>query len=165
MTRFLSDFKDGNSAQSVVMALFAKCGLHNTVVDPKSQDRQYWDIITDGHDLSFTTEVKFDKYEARSGNIAIETFNPRLGKPSGLGITKAFFWAHVLVDNVVWITPTNTLRLYVKETPAKKVIKIGGDGNAELQLYSSEILPVVFTRIDKITSRKLLKYIKECLHG
>jgi len=39
-------------------------------------------------------EVKKDDWVVRSGNIAIE-FESR-GKPSGIMVTKASFWAHVI---------------------------------------------------------------------
>lgn len=164
--RFLSDLKRGNSAQQLVMQIFEKCNLQSQPVDPKGPDRSFWDITTTGRGIQFTTEVKYDEYEARSGNIAIETFNPRLGKPSGIGVTKAFFWAHVLVDGVVWITPVDRLRIFLEETAPKKIIGAGGDGNATLYLYENTvILPAIFTRIDEMTKRNLLKYLKEQRNG
>jgi hypothetical protein len=162
MTKFVADLKRGNGAQKLVMQLFDNCNLKSEQVDPKGPDRSFWDIITTGRKLSFTTEVKFDEYEARSGNIAIETFNPRLGKPSGIGITKAFFWAHVLVGGVVWLTPVEQLRLFLADNKPKRIIGAGGDGNATLHLYDSGIiLPGCFTRIDNLTKRQLTKYIKD----
>ena len=162
MTRFIADLKRGNGAQRLVIQLYDNCELQSEPVNSRGPDRSFWDVITNGCGLSFTTEVKFDEYEARSGNVAIETYNPRLGKPSGLGITKAFFWAHVLAEEVVWLTPTERLRIFVQENEPKRIIGAGGDGNATLYLYESVvILPAIFTRIDQLSKKELLQYIKE----
>jgi len=162
MAQFVKDLRRGNGAQKLVVQLLDKCKFTSELVDPKGPDRSFWDIKSAGNGLTFTTEVKFDEYEARSGNVAIETFNPRLGKPSGIGITKAFFWAHVLLGGVIWITPVKRLRSFMKKNEPKRIITAGGDGNATLHLYdSSIILPKCFTRIDNISKTKLTKYIKE----
>lgn len=162
MSRFVADLKRGNGAQQLIMQLYNDCEFTSEKVSPRGPERSFWDVVTTGNGLSFTTEVKFDEYEAKSGNIAIETFNPRLNKPSGLGITRAFFWAHVLVGGVVWLTPTERLRIFVQETEPKRIIGKGGDGNATLYLYdSSVILPAIFTRIDQMSRKELLQYIKD----
>lgn len=166
MSRFISDLKRGNDAQQLVVQLFDNCGLTNEPVNSRGPNRSFWDVATSGKDLNFTTEVKFDEYEAKSGNIAIETFNPRLSKPSGIGITKAFFWAHVLSGGVVWITATERLRIFMQENEPLRIVGKGGDGNAELHLYpSSVILPAIFTRIDNMSKRKLTKFLKEQCNG
>lgn len=159
---FQQDLRRGGGAQSLVIELLNKCGFNSIPVNGRGPDRSFWDITTTGNEIQFTTEIKFDEYEARSGNIAIETHNPRLGKPSGLGITKAFFWAHVLSDGAVWLTQVDRLKIYVEETEPKRTIGAGGDGNATLLLYQSGlILPAIFTRIDGMNPEELLTYIRE----
>lgn len=165
MATFVRDLRLGNKGQQITIALYDKCGLSSTIVDNKGPNRSLWDIETTGSNIrSFTTEVKFDAYEARSGNIAIETFNPRSGKPSGLGITGAFFWSHVLSDNSVWLTRVSDLKQFVEVTPPKKTVSCGGDDNATLLLYANSIiLNGVFTRVDLLTGNELFKFLEEKL--
>lgn len=164
--RFLRDLERGDGAQRLVAKIYDKCNFNSNYVDKKSPDRFFWDIITDGQGINFTTEVKYDEYESKSGNIAIETYNPRLGKPSGLGITRAFFWAHVLVDKIVWLTTVDLLRKFVSDSKPKRIITAGGDGNATIYLYDSTlILPAIFVRIDNMNKKELLSYIKGKLNG
>lgn len=165
MATFVRDLRLGDKGQQIVVAIFNKCGLSSTIVDSKNPNRSFWDIETTGIDGGdFTTEVKYDVYEARSGNIAIETFNPRSGKPSGLGITRAFFWAHVLADNSVWLARVSDLKKFVQDQPPKKVVECGGDDNATLLLYqNSIILDGVFTRVDLLDGYGLLKFLEEQL--
>jgi len=156
------DINLGGSAEALVCGLFERCGLKNDIMSPRDANRAWWDICTCGRGLHFTTEVKFDVYERKSGNIALEVANPKKKMPSGLGITKAVFWAHVLVDDVVWLTTVKQLRQYVADTKPHKHIKVGGDKNAELYLYkSSIILPAIFHRVDNILPEQLFKYLEE----
>jgi hypothetical protein len=119
-------------------------------------------VVTPYGQTQITTEVKFDEYERKSGNVAIEVYNPRLGKPSGVTATKAFFWAHVLVDKVVWLTPVEKLREYLDNHAPGRIIDVGGDKNATLWLYPScEILADAFFRVDTMTDDELQAFIIE----
>ena len=64
----------------------------------KKEDRSFYDIKAEIGGKNFTVEVKNDLYAAKSGNIAIEVYNPHSNKKSGLSITKSDLWVHI-VDN------------------------------------------------------------------
>jgi len=156
-SNFLRDLKRGGGAERLVIDLFNRAGF------PSKKDnsvRTPWDIISTHGDDIIKTEVKFDEYEQRSGNVAIEVFNPRLQKPSGLTATEAFFWAHVLADGVIWITPTELLKKYLDQTEPARIIDRGGDNNATLYLYpSAEILSEAFYRVDDMPVKKFRPFV------
>lgn len=60
------------------------------------------------HDETVKVEVKKDDWTTKTGNIAIE-FECR-GKPSGISITKADFWCHVVGHYFVLVFPVDFLR-------------------------------------------------------
>ena len=72
----------------------------------------------------------------KTGNIAIELHNHHRHLPSGLSVTKADYWATILVDNFkfygVHILPVDYLKRRVKEIvlSGKGRITHGGDYNA-----------------------------------
>ena len=160
MSKFVHDRIVGNSGEDRVVQLYRMCGWMCNKVDAADKDtRRYYDIETTTAPLVFTTEVKHDIYEARSGNIAIEIWNPKSNKPSGLSITRADFWCHVL-QNSVWLTPVQDLRRFVDSVKPLRKIDKGGDGNATILLYKREIiLPEIFVRIDDISSKQLRELI------
>lgn len=159
MNKFLNDRDRGTIAEQEVVKIFNKANVVSLIDDTV---RSAWDIksFSDNSKDVITTEVKFDEREATSGNLAVEVYNPRLGKPSGLTVTKAFFWCYVLADLAVWITPVKVLKVYVDNNPPARIIDRGGDGNATLYLYvSSVILAEVFYRIDNMRPERLRHWI------
>ena len=72
----------------------------------------------------------------RTGNIAIELYNHNKNKPSGLSVTKADYWATILVHNFklygIHILPVDYLKRRTKEIvkSGKGKIVNGGDFNA-----------------------------------
>ena len=116
--------------------------------------RSHYDIKAELDGQEFTAEVKNDLYAAKSGNIAIEVFNPYSNKKSGLSITKSDLWVHI-VDSKYWVARTKELKSFVKKTPPFKTFDRAGDGNANIKLYRMDtILPEVFHRIDHLTGKK-----------
>jgi len=164
---FLRDLARGSNAEQLVANLFSAVGFPSEIDkearinwDVKSECECRWPGLPKRMITHFTTEVKYDEYEKRSGNIAIEVYNPRLDKPSGLTATKAFFWAQVLVDEVVWITPVDSLKIYIDNHEPGRIIEHGGDNNAKLLLYpSNQILADTFTRIDTMTKDELHHFV------
>jgi len=149
--RFLYDLARGGKAETIVVTLLTEAGFPSA---PDKKARSEWDVKSTYGQACITTEVKYDAYEKKSGNVAIEVFNPRLGRPSGVTATKAFFWAHVLFDGAVWLTPVSTLKEYIDNSAPGRIIDIGGDKNATLWLYpSKEILPGAFARRHNVHRR------------
>lgn len=156
---FLRDLARGGKAETLVAHLFIRAGF-TSWADKKA--RSEWDLKSNHNGKYITTEVKYDEYENKSGNIAIEVYNPHLGKPSGITATKAFFWAHVLSDGVVWLTLVSKLKEYLDNNEPGRIVDVGGDKNATLWLYPSQkILSSVFNRIDTMTAEELRVFILE----
>tara|TARA_R110002051_G_scaffold316512_2_gene396214 strand:+ start:1860 stop:2348 length:489 start_codon:yes stop_codon:yes gene_type:complete len=131
-----------------------KKGKVKAKINDKKEDRSYYDIKAEIEGKPFTVEVKNDLYAAKSGNIAIEIYNPHSGKKSGLSITKSDLWVHI-VDNQHWVTKTKDLKSFVSKTTPFRTVDNAGDGNANILLFKAEdVLPQVFHRIDHLTGKK-----------
>lgn len=144
---FVKDLRSGKAAEQQLSDLFNSLGIKTEAVSV--DERQFYDLhsVFPGGNPSFTTEVKFDIYEKRSGNIAIEIWNPKKNAPSGLTLTKADIWAHILSDGI-FLASTRKLRAYIDKNPPDRYINVGGDGNAALNLYHRDkILPSVFQEV------------------
>ena len=81
-----------------------------------------------------TIEVKTERNKwKQTGNIAIELHNHASNKPSGLSVTKADYWATILVDDYIiksiHILPVSDLKERVKDIVRNGSGKIvmGGD--------------------------------------
>ena len=162
---FVSDKAKGENAEdSVAKILSCNWDVH------KSSDVEVgafsdWDLsvsqLGTSHEV-FTVEVKYDEMQAKTGNIAIEIYNPRSGKPSGLTATKATLWCHVLQDSV-WITSVEALRKFCEETPPFKLFSSAGDGNAAILLYKTEDILEIFERIDGCSEEEMAQTIQSFL--
>ncbi len=124
--------------------------------------RSYYDIVAI-LDREFTIEVKNDIYAARSGNIAIEIYNPKSEKLSGLCATKSDIWVHI-VGGRHWFTATALLKTFVNIHKPKRIIDKAGDGNATIYLYDVDIiLPAIFVCMDGKEKKDLQAEIKTLL--
>ena len=81
-----------------------------------------------------TFEVKNDVMATRTGNVAIEYFNSKQCKPSGIYVTKAKWWVHK-IDGILWVCEVEKLINFTKTEKADKMIVGGGDKNADLFIY------------------------------
>ena len=143
----------GNFGENLVSDTLAKAGIKNSKNPEKSCRKimSEWDIEFVFEGKRFTLEAKFDKYEARSGNIAIEYWNVKQGKRSGLLASKSDLWAIVLYEPVtVWVARTSDLRKYFHTVKPFREIACGGDDNAAMKLYRRDELfsDVPFYRLD-----------------
>lgn len=144
-------FASGKMAEQRVITLFNKAGL-----DCKKSDRELLE-----YDIEFkigtkkrTAEIKFDMMAAKTGNLAIEFWNSKKDKASGVSATKADYWIICLLDDVhitIWITPTKKLKEYLINNEPKRTVSRAGDNNSELYLYDADdMLEAIFTRLDTI---------------
>lgn len=84
-------------------------------------------------------EVKKDDWAVRSGNIAIE-FECR-GKPSGILVTQADFWCHVVGHYFVLVFPVDFLKkVYSQLSKDAKYVKEMGDRNSSGQPVAKALL-------------------------
>lgn len=162
---FKRDAAIGQVAEKLVSLILDGCGFKTTPVSDIA-NRKLWDLEAEApRDWYFnqpiTIEVKHDVYEAKSGNIAIETWNSKKNEPAGINVTQAVLWAHVLSDSI-WVARVSDLRNYVTSIKPLKTIETAGDGNAFIYLYKSkEILEAIFHRIDKKTVGEVKNKLKE----
>lgn len=159
LKKFFGDLAKGKWAEKLVCETFILVGFPSHLETDKIC-LPYWDIKAEYNSQYMTIEVKYDEYEHKSGNLAIEVYNTRLQQPSGIMRTRAFFWTHVLHDKSMWLTRTQTLRNYILNKPPVKIIISGGDNNATLYLYDSSILRSnVFTRVDTLSPKLFRQFI------
>ena len=158
---FRESLKNGQSAEICVGNLYKECGL--TI--EYNKDARFDIVAYNLEGLCFTTEVKFDMYEAKSGNVAIEVYTTKTHRLSGLTNTTSTLWAHVLLNKEVHLISTNYLRQLVEEIKVEKIVEKGGDNNASLFLFKSSILLPYFSRIDDIGPAKRLKLIRRLIHA
>lgn len=141
MGKFVKDIKRGKIGEQLLFDLLNGGGIFVNALDGKSNDLKF--TISD---KEYFCEVKTDYYCSKSGNIAIEFYNPKSKKPSGINITQADFWVHIIYqDNnpLIYICKIQDLKDFVSITIPHKTIGSGGDDNASLYLYKKEsILPI-----------------------
>jgi hypothetical protein len=144
----------GNKGESRVKELFEKASFVVTK-NPEKYNREkmgQWDLRI-GEVL---VEVKTDAMSEKTGNIAVETFNTKLCKPSGITSTTAQFWCYCFLNGQIWIAKVTTLRSFLGETKPFREIPSGGDDNAYLVLYKRDvILGQCFVRIDNLPVESL----------
>lgn len=162
---FVKDVRVGRVAERLIVDLFKRSNIRADLNQSTSKTRlAEWDVQAYFEGKTFLVESKYDIYEQKSGNIAVEYYNPRSAKPSGLYVTKANLWAFVLADNSVWITRVKDLKAYFETMPALRDIACGGDGNAAMRLYRrDDIFGAIFQRIDGLTPEQLRSVLEELL--
>lgn len=160
---FLSQLSLGNKAEAMVQQVLFLAGIST---EQETNIKKNKDYDLKATNPNFTMEIKYDIYCARSGNIAIEYYNPKINKPSGLTSTKADIWVHIITNPLsIWFAKTDSLREFCNNTPPLRIIDAGGDKNSSMYLYKKEtIFDTVFTRIDTLTKEELLNLISRLLN-
>ena len=155
---FLKDLRAGKRGETIFLDMLAKhdiiCQSNNSKV--KSELSKF-----DFKIGAKTFEIKYDLYEAKSGNVAIEYFNPKLAKASGVNITEADFWVFVLSDGSIWLTRTSILKDYISVLDkVKGFVKNAincGDGNSCSYIYDRKIIfDNIFIRLDTLNKEELI---------
>lgn len=133
---FCKDRESGEIGENTVINLINS--VNKSAFFAAKADGRKSDVKVFFDDTEATIECKFDIYEAKSGNIAIEYFNPKSQKLSGIGSCCTDLWAHVLTNPTkVYLTATKKLVDWINKNKPHKHIKKAGDGNASLYLYKS----------------------------
>lgn len=158
---FAAANKLGRAGEERAAAVLRAAGLRpeaNPAADRAG--RAGWDLRFVLGPLVRTAEVKHDLYEARSGNVAVEYFNPRAGRPSGVAASTADLWVVVLADGSVWACRTADLRDYLATGPCVRDVPRAGDGNAAVRLYDrATLFAAIFVRLDDLPGDDLLTVI------
>lgn len=155
------DLAIGSIAEKQIAKIYEEIGFKSEF---NTENNKLYDLVSWNTRTRFTTEVKYDIYAKKSGNVAIETFNPKQGKESGISCTAATLWAHVIED--AFITSVKLLKEFIHVTKPFRIIEAGGDDNATLFLYKRElILDSIFYNLTSLSKAKrkstILKLIKE----
>ncbi len=161
---FKNDRQAGNSIESKLQEILIKAGVACQLNSDPSKYREY-DLSCELNKKEFFIEAKFDKYCERSGNIAIEFYNPKAGKPSGIGVTTADIWAHAITcPYSIWVTSVSKLKRFILENKPLRTISCGGDDNSSMHLYKKDLIfPAIFVRIDELSDDELKKIILEMI--
>jgi hypothetical protein len=150
---FVGDLKKGKDAELIVLELLNSSNIYS-YIDKGAKEK--WDIVGEYNNKEFTIEVKLDEREKKSGNIALEVFNCKANKDSGISSSQADIWIYVLSTGEIWATNTALLREYIKNNTPKRSIKGAGDGNATIYLYECyQILSDIFFRIDNMDEKSI----------
>jgi hypothetical protein len=151
-SKFLKDLNTGSKGEALVQAVLAKADI-----DSEAGGRNAAFDLKHTKPITFMSEIKFDLYAARSGNIAIEFYNPKQGKPSGIGVTQAHLWFHVITKPMsIWVTSVCKLKKYMEENKPHRVVECGGDNNASIYLYKQDVIfNAIFHRIDECPALEL----------
>ena len=149
------DLDLGESAENRIISMFNEVGLASEKYAPNKKFSDF-DLMSTYDGSQFTSEIKYDIYAVRSGNIAIEVFNPKKGSPSGLTATKADLWIHITDE--IHVANVSKFKEWVENNKPFRIISAGGDDNATLYLYKKDAIfnQEVFERID-LLSGDLLK--------
>lgn len=163
---FLKNKAEGDTGESLFNSLMLRHGLTSKINKGKVVEH---DIVSEIGNTSFTTEIKYDLYSKRSGNIAIEFYNcsTKNPRPSGIAATKANLWCHIikndLNEDVLLLTSVVRLKKFVADEKPLKTIGAGGDGNASMQIYTIEHISTIFIDITNQTTEQLKSTIMELL--
>lgn len=168
------DIKVGKIAENFVVKVLSDGGIQADP-NPEKKNRkimQQWDlsIATPNslHQTHVFIEAKFDKMATKTGNLAIEYYNPKQAKYSGIMATRADLWALVLTGEnnelQLWICKAEKLKEYFKNEKCHRDVACGGDNNSSMKLYKKDVLlSAIFTRIDNIKPEELKKVINNVL--
>lgn len=165
MSRFVQSRYIGKHGEELIKKLLNFSGIEcNQNEEYKSKDD--YDLICKIGKSKFTIESKYDRYSQKSGNLAIEFYNPKSKKPSGIASTKATIWGLIINDmdyQTIWLTKVDTLKEFIKNNKPAKTIQSVGDGNASIHLYKVENILPIFTRIDNLEKEDIVKTIKNLI--
>jgi hypothetical protein len=153
---FHADLAIGRQGEAAVAAVLTAARVRCRPSGNRKTDLQ---CELDG--ARFAVEVKFDRLQARTGNVAIEYRNTRSGRPSGLLASEADVWAVVLADGGVHLTLTAVLREFFHATSGRDVE--GGDDNSAMRLYPSGLILPLFQRVDDMPSPAVRRWLKDVL--
>jgi hypothetical protein len=161
----MNSYKTGGFAENLVRSLLDVANIPNVKNSASKQTGMIeWDIKIEINGQIFTIEVKFDKMASKTGNLAIEYYNTKSKKPSGILATTSDLWAVVLNEpSSIWLVKTTDLLTFFHNEKPLKDIKYGGDKNASMKIFSKQHILPIFQRIDSIKSSELMSAIAKLL--
>lgn len=157
----LKDLSKGKEGEQLVIDKLTAAGFICKLAPERSIE---YDIHCCLEPKEFTIEVKFDLMASKTGNVAVEYWNSKSNKPSGVTATKANLWCHIIGDKEkeIWITKTDELRSLIQTVPPLKIIQSGGNKNSDMMIYTKDAFCKKFKRIDQLTNIEVFRLI-QCL--
>lgn len=156
----------GNKGEDFAIKIFTNANIEAEKNEDVSK-REYYDLVCKIGKKKFTAEVKYDWMAQKTGNIAIEFYNSKSQKNSGIAVTKANLWIHMLEDGsnlTMWAASVKELKKFIKDNPAHKQVFDVGDNNACLHLYKEKILlNNLLHRCETLDEKALKKLIRKLL--
>lgn len=152
MSKFLRSKNLGDYAEQEVENIFSFMG---EISKSKTIDHDLYI----NYEYPFSLEVKYDIYAAKSGNIAVEYFNTKQNKPSGINASKANFWIYYLCKESIYMISLTKLKDFTnRESPFRLVN--GGDNNAAIMLYKKDHILPIFTNLVGLSNESIEKIIR-----
>lgn len=143
----LNDLSIGDKGEQLVKQTLENLGFECEFNKDK-KIRQDYDLLIKP---DITVEIKNDIYSKRSGNVAIEYFNSKSKKPSGIAATKAQFWCHI-ISEIPYICTVDSLKNFIATEKPKRTLTNVGDGNADILLFSIEHIVTILTPLENFKS-------------
>jgi hypothetical protein len=144
----------GDCAEDELIELLKSIGL---TVEKNTDKTKFYDYdVCACHENDWISfEVKNDVMSGKTGNLAIEYWNSKKNAPSGVMATKASYWVHKFNGKLHYCLVAD-LKNFLDKTPPKRIIKSGGDDNADLFLYTIETIETILKPIQGVTREKLI---------
>lgn len=145
MSKFLKSLNLAKETEDYVIKKILDKGVVCSRGDGKSVDIYIY--------LSKTIkcEIKHDIMAEKTGNIAIEFFNSKINKPSGITSSECDIWFHVIGRlKEVCFTSVELLRKFCRENDPDKIVYRGGDNNSDMMLYKKEKLDSLLIKLDDV---------------
>lgn len=145
----------GSKAEMAVIDLLES---HGIVCSKSIGKNSFYDIEVELDNQYLFIEVKYDKMSDVTKNLALEYFNPKSEKLSGISVTQSDYWIFAFEKPLqLWISSIDEIKNYVGQNPPMKVVDIAGDRNASLYLYKRDkLISSIFTRIDNMNKDDLI---------
>lgn len=149
---FCKDKRSGDLAESLVTE---KLKAHGFIVEKnKSKNKvelSKWDLKAIKNSQTTTFEVKYDIMAKRTGNLAIEYYNPKKCENSGVLATEAEYWIIVLLNedmsNTAYIIRVADLLKYFHDNKGRDVF--GGDDNSCMRLFKKDDILSLFEEFNE----------------
>jgi len=156
---FKSDLATGTLGERRFASVAESAGLTaepNRSPSRAGKARYDFQLEVPQHAARAGVEVKYDVSEAKTGNVAVETANPKAGTDTGLTTTTAGVWVFVLKDQSVWAARVGDVRRAVarkdREAGHQRLVPVAGDGNASVHLFRrGPFFALLFFRLDDLT--------------
>ena len=141
--QFKKDITDGEKGENLLIEYLTTNYGATFIGKSESEEFKFWDLKFNKNQTEVTYEVKTDVYVAKgrmlpnglyakgydTGNIFIE-FETR-GKDSGIGVTKADWWANIFYYlGEIWFIKVNDLKKLISENEFEiKADGVGDEGS------------------------------------